>query len=238
MRYYQKLDPIYMCKYRHSFIYYVFSKARECETLDINNRKKTFTQRNGRYLFTYPITFFVLCTLSEGFSNDFLQLGASILSIFIGLFLTALVFALDKFYIPTNNNLGDYKLGVNENEMNRNIEISIGKIEFQNAQEKLWQKQSLYYVQRFNVLVGKSVIIGIWALALICLNVMYDSFFSEKLAKYTIAPITIQSFLLFLKLLLIIVVRFLICYFVIEVFYNTIGIISSMVNFMSVRIKK
>ena len=227
-----------MCKIKNSFVHYVFSKARESETLDINNRTKTFVQRNGRYLFAYPITFFVLCTLSEGFSNEFLQLGASILSIFIGLFLTALVFALDKFYIPTNNNLGDYKLGVNENEMNRNIEISIDKIESQNAQEKLWQKQSLYYVQKFNVLVGKSVIIGIWALALICLNVMYDSFFGEKLAKYTIAPITIHSFLLFLKLLLIIVVRFLICYFVIEVFYNTIGIISSMVNFMSVRIKK
>lgn len=238
MRYCQKLDPIYMCKYRHSFIYYVFSKARECETLDINNRKKTFVQRNGRYLFAYPITFFVLCTLSEGFSNDFLQLGASILSIFIGLFLTALVFALDKFYIPTNNNLGDYKLDVDENGMNRNIEVYIDKIEFQNAQDKLWQKQSLYYVQKFNILVGKSVIIGIWALALICINVMYSSFFSINLANYTTAPITLQSFLIFLKLLSVVVVRFLICYFMIEVFYNTIGIISSMVNFMSVRIKK
>ena len=195
-------------------------------------------QRNGRYLFAYPTTFFVLCTLSEGFSNDFLQLGASILSIFIGLFLTALVFALDKFYIPTNNNLGDYKLDVDENGMNRNIEVSIDKIEFQNAQDKLWQKQSLYYVQKFNVLVGKSVIIGIWALALICINVMYSSFFSINLANYTTAPITLQSFLIFLKLLSVVVVRFLICYFMIEVFYNTIGIISSMVNFMSVRIKK
>ena len=227
-----------MCKIKKSFIHYVFSKARESETLDINNRKKTFVQRNGRYLFAYPITFFMLCTLSEGFSNEFLQLGASILSIFIGLFLTALVFALDKFYIPTNNNLGDYKLDVDENGMNRNIEVSIDKIEFQNAQDKLWQKQSLYYVQKFNVLVGKSVIIGIWALALICINVMYSSFFSINLANYTTAPITLQSFLIFLKLLSVVVVRFLICYFMIEVFYNTIGIISSMVNFMSVRIKK
>lgn len=227
-----------MCRIKKSFIHYVFSKARECETLDINNKRKTFVQRNGRYLFAYPITFFVLCTLLEGFSNDFLQLGASILSIFIGLFLTALVFALDKFYISTNNNLGDYKLDVNENEMNRNIEISIDKIEFQNAQDKLWQKQSLYYVQKFNVLVGKSVIVGIWALALICINVMYSSFFSVNLANYTTVPITLQSFLIFLKLSSVVVVRFLICYFIIEVFYNTIGIISSMVNFMSVRIKK
>ena len=132
-----------MCKIKNSFIHYVFSKARESETLDINNRTKTFVQRNGRYLFAYPITFFVLCTLSEGFSNEFLQLGASILSILIGLFLTALVFALDKFYIPTNNNLGDYKLDVDENGKNRNIEVSIDKIEFQNAQDKLWQKQAV-----------------------------------------------------------------------------------------------
>lgn len=227
-----------MCRIKKSFIHYVFSTARECETLDVNNRKKTFVQRNGRYLFAYPTTCFVLCTLSEGFSNDFLQLGASILSIFIGLFLTALVFALDKFYIPTNNNLGDYKLDVDENGMNRNIEVSIDKIEFQNAQDKLWQKQSLYYVQKFNILVGKNVIIGIWALALICINVMYSSFFSINLANYTTVPITLQSFLIFLKLLSVVVVRFLICYFMIEVFYNTIGIISSMVNFMSVRIKK
>ena len=227
-----------MCKIKNSFIHYVFSEARKSETLDINNGEKTFVQRNGKYLLAYPITFFVLCTLSEGFSNDFLQLGASILSIFIGLFLTSLVFALDKFYIRTNNNLGDYRLYVNENELNRNIEISIDKIEFQNAQDKLWQKQSLYYVQKFNVLVGKSVIVGIWALALICVNVMYSSFFSVDLANYTTAPITLQSFLIFLKLLSVIVVRFLICYFMIEVFYNTIGIISSMVNFMSVRIKK
>ena len=145
---------------------------------------------------------------------------------------------LDKFYIPHKNNIGDYKLDVSENEEIRNIEISIDKIEFENAQEKLWQKQSLYYVQKFNVLVGKSVIVGVWALALICLNVMYIDFFSTNLSDYTFAPITIQSFLLFSKLLFVVVVRFLICYYIIEVFYNTIRIISSMVNFMSVRIKR
>ena len=125
-----------------------------------------------------------------------------------------------------------------ENKQTRNVEISIDEVVFENAREKLWQKQSFYYVQKFNVLVGKSVIVGIWALALICINVIYLSFFSVNLANYTTAPITIQSFLTFLKLSSVIVVRFLICYFMIEVFYNTIGIISSMVNFMSVRIKK
>ena len=120
----------------------------------------------------------------------------------------------------------------------RNIEISIDKIEFENAQEKLWQKQSLYYVQNFNVLVGKSVIVGVWALALICLNVMYLDFFSINFSDYTFVPITFQSFMTFFQLLIVGFVRFFICYYMVEVFYNTIRIISSMVNFMSVRIKR
>jgi len=101
-----------MSRIEKSFIQYVYSKARESETLDINNRRKPFLQRNGRFLIAYPFAVFVLCTLLKGYSNDFLQLSSSILSILIGLFLTALVFALDKFYIPHKNNIGDYKLDV------------------------------------------------------------------------------------------------------------------------------
>ena len=222
----------------HSFIHFVYSKARESETLNINNQKKSFVHRNGRFLLAYPLTMFVLFSLSGGYNNEFLQLGASILSILIGLFLTALVFALDKFYIPKKRKFGDYKLNISENEQIRNIEISIDEVVFNNAREKEWQKQSFYYVQKFNVLVGKSVIVGIWALVLICINVMYFEFFRVDIADYKFVPITIPSILIFGKILLIIIVRFLICYYMIEVFYNTIRIISSMVNFMSVRIKK
>lgn len=80
-----------------SFICFVYSKARESETLDINNRRKPFIRRNGRLLLSYLLSFIVLLTLPAGYNNDFLQLGASILAILIGLFLTALVFALDNF---------------------------------------------------------------------------------------------------------------------------------------------
>ena len=225
-------------KVKKSFICFVYSKARESEAFDINNKKKSFIRRNGRYLFAIPFAIFVLCTLHKGYSIDFLQLGASILAILIGLFLTALVFALDKFYIPRKNKKGDYKLDVSENEQIRNIMISVDEIIFENARDKQWHKQSLYYVQKFNVLVGKSVIVGVWALALICMNVMYMEFFNIDFADYSFVPINLQSLLVFMELLLIAIVRFLICYYIIEVFYNTIRIISSMVNFMSVRIKK
>ena len=221
-----------------SFICFVYSKARESETLDINNRRKPFIRRNGRLLLSYPLSFIVLLTLPAGYNNDFLQLGASILAILIGLFLTALVFALDKFYIPPRKKDGDYRVETTENDQTRSIEISVEEIKYENAQEKLWQKQSLYYVQQFNVLVGKNVIVGIWALALICTYVMYYNFFSVSWDDYSFVAITLSSILLFLKLLLIIAFRFFICYFLIEMFYNTMRIISSMVNFMSIRIQR
>lgn len=221
-----------------SFICFVYSKARESETLDINNRRKPFIRRNGRLLLSYPLSFIVLLTLPAGYNNDFLQLGASIIAILIGLFLTALVFALDKFYIPPKKKDGDYRLETTENDQTRRIEISVEEIVYENAQEKLWQKQSLYYVQQFNVLVGKNVIVGIWALALICTYVMYYNFFSVRLDDYAFVEITLPSIFLFLKLLLIIAGRFFICYFLIEMFYNTVRIISSMVNFMSIRIQR
>ena len=221
-----------------SFICFVYSKARESETLDINNRRKPFIRRNGRLLLSYPLSFIVLLTLPAGYNNDFLQLGASILAILIGLFLTALVFALDKFYIPPRKKDGDYRVETTENDQTRSIEISVEEIKYENALEKLWQKQSLYYVQQFNVLVGKNVIVGIWALALICTYVMYYNFFSVRLDEYSFVEITLPSIFLFLKLLLIIAGRFFICYFLIEMFYNTVRIISSMVNFMSIRIQR
>ena len=220
------------------FIQFVYSKARESETLDINNKRKSFIRRNGRYLFSIPFSVIFLCTLHRGYNIGFLQLSASILAILIGLFLTALVFALDKFYTPHNNKKGDYKLEISENDQTRNLEISFEEVVYKNAREKLWQKQSLYYVQKFNVLVGKSVIVGVWALALICLNVMYMEFFNINFADYTFVSVNLKSSFVFIELSLIAIIRFLICYFIIEVFYNTIRIISSMVNFMSVKITK
>ena len=228
-----------MCKAKNTFIGYIFFKSRELEKLDINNKKKTFIKRNFRYLFSIVVYFLLVFTIKSGYSNDFLQLSASILSILIGLFITALVFALDKFYIPRNNNVGDYNVEIKEKEETKNIEISIDKITNDNANDKLWQKQSLYYVQKFNVLVGKSVIVGVMALALICINVIFLDFFSVDISDYKLThKITSETVLSFITILVVVIVRFIICYFMIEVFYNTINIISSMVNFMSVRIKK
>ena len=67
---------------------------------------------------------------------------------------------------------------------------------------------------------------------------MYSDFFGINLADYSFVPISFHSIWIFIKLMMVFAVRFLICYYIIEVFYNTIRIISSMINFMSVRINK
>ena len=148
------------------------------------------------------------------------------------------MFALDKFYVPHRKKSGDFKVDITENERTRNLELSIDEILYENAKDKLWQKQSFYYVQKFNVLVGKSVIVGIWALVMICIYVMFFRFFATNIWNFTFVTITFSSIMTFLKLLLISAVRFLICYYMIEMFYNTIRIISSMVIFMSIRVQR
>lgn len=222
-----------------SFIGFIYSNYREFERKNIYNKEeKSFIKRNGRYIISFLFTTFVLLTLEKGYNNDFLELGASILSILIGLFLTTLVLAFDKIHISNKKEVADYKLEIKEKEEISDIEISINKIINETSRDKLWRKESIYYIQKFNILIGKSVIVGVWALALICLNVMYIDFFSINLHDYTFSLITMESICVFFKLLIVVVVRFLICYYMIEVFYNAIRIIGSMINYMSVRINK
>ncbi len=223
---------------KNSFLFYIYSNARRSEALNINNQRLPFLQRNARRIVSIFLSLLIIYTLPDGYNNDFLQLSASILSILIGLFITALVFALDKFYTPHTNIERDFELTINENTQTRKIELSIDELRYKNSREKLWEKQSLYYIQKFNIIVGKSVIVGVFALALICLNVIYYEPFCDNLKNYVFVDINLQSILVFLRLFIIGCIRFLICYCIIGVFYNTINIISSMVNFMSVKIRK
>lgn len=222
---------------RDTFIRNLYRKAREYEVLDINNSRKSFIRRNGRYMLSTLVALIVLFTLPCGYTQEFLQLASTILSIFIGLLLTVLVFALDKFYGPDRLGAKDYSFGIYENGDTRNVEVSIDEIRHPDAHDKLWHKKSWYYVSKFNVLVGKNVVVAVFALVLLCLNVMYYGKLNEDITGYVfIYEININTVLTFLWLAAIVCLRFMICYLIIEVFYNTIGIISSMVNFMSVKI--
>ncbi|MDE5660733.1 MAG: hypothetical protein K2I28_07585 [Muribaculaceae bacterium] len=220
------------------FITRVYRQARQFERLDINGKPKGCWRRNARYLTALPLSVLICALLPSGYPAAFLEMVATILSVLIGLLLTALVFALDKAYRPTDNDCADYNLEIAEGDETRDLQFSVNRVRHANAREKLWSKQSSFYISKFNILVGKNVITALWALALVSICVLFPDCFTVNFSDYMITAPTIESILKFVGLAAVTSVRFLICYFFIDIFYNTTGIISSLVNFMSIKIHR
>lgn len=225
---------------RRTFVADVFHRARQGEKRDINNNRKRFLSRNARYMAGISAAIIAVVTLPEGFSMDFLQLAATILSVFIGLFIAALVFALDKFNSADHgSSAGDYRMDINENNTTRNVEISIDEISFPDSREKLARRQAHRYLSQFNAVTGKSVLLSVWALALLCVNILYHPLLSADLRAYTFtSDLNLHTIALFMGLVAITALRGTIAYLLTAIFYDTTRIVSSLVNFMSARIDR
>ena len=215
-----------------TFLGYIYGEARQSEIKDINGNMKSPFFKNCRIILGIIISIGLLVLVPSGYDDSFLQLVTTIVSIFIGLFLTALVFALDKFYKPNLCKIGDYNLEILHEDQLSKYELSLDEIKHLNAQEKYFQKQSYRYLKQFVVLIGKCVVVSIWTLALVCLYVIFVDYFRIDIYEY----ICMKNW--YIRIPIIIIVRFLISYYLIEIFYNTIRIISSMVNFMMAKFEK
>lgn len=215
-----------------TFLGYIYGEARQSEIKDINGNIKSFLSKNCRIILGIIISTGLLLLVPSGYDDSFLQLVTTIVSIFIGLFLTALVFALDKFYKPNHCKIGDYNLEILHKNQLSKYELSLDEIKHLNAQEKNFQKQSYRYLKQFVVLIGKCVIVSVWTLVLVCLYVIFVDYFRIDIYEY----ICMKNW--YIRIPIIVIVRFLISYYMIEIFYNTIRIISSMVNFMMAKFEK
>lgn len=215
-----------------TFLGYIYGEARESEVKDINGNPKSFIFKNCRILLGIIISIVLLICLPKGYDDSFLQLVTTIVSIFIGLFLTTLVFALDKFYKPNRCKIGDYNLEILHKDHRSKYELSLDEIKHLNAKEKKFQRQSYHYLKQFVVLIGKCVIVSVWTLVLVCLYIVFYDNFSIDIYKY----ICTKNWMI--KLPVIIFVRFMISYYLVEIFYDTVKIISSMVNFMMAKIEQ
>ena len=215
-----------------TFLGYVYGEARQSEIKDINGSIKSCFSKNFRIILGVIISTSLLVLVPSGYDDSFLQLVTTIVSIFIGLFLTALVFALDKFYKPNQCKIGDYNLEILHEDQLSKYELSLDEIKHLNAQEKYFQKQSYRYLKQFVVLIGKCVVVSIWTLALVCLYVIFVDYFRIDIYEY----ICMKNW--YIRIPIIVIVRFLISYYIVEIFYHTIRIISSMVNFMIAKFEK
>lgn len=163
---------------KQSFVKDLFKRARRSETHDINDNRKGFAARNARYILGLTVAVVGAASLPAGFGMDFLQMAATILSVFIGLFIAALVFALDKYAPAPDSAERDYRLEISEGDTCRNVELSVDEIEYPDSRTKNARRQTHIYMAQFNAITGKSVLLSVWALALLCLNILYPHLFA------------------------------------------------------------
>lgn len=186
------------------------TKALEYERKDINGQEaKGFFRKYARRILCFVVTSGVLILLPTGFGYDFIELTATILSIFVGLFITALIFAFDKFYVPK-------------------------KMHETQAQVKVKETQSYNYYKQFTYLIGFNIVTSVFVLILLLINVIFLDSLALNVREYhfqfdLIDSVAIMNFLMVAGVLLF---RFVIIYNVATIFHITVFMVSSMVEFM------
>lgn len=194
-------------------------EASRFERTDINNKvDETF---RAKYLVktSFSIIAIVLVLLlKNGFSESFVSYVSSVLSILVGLFITALIFSFDKFYEPSN-------------EENPNSRI------------KLWETQAHNYAKKFAYITSYTIVLSIFTLVLLAVSALFEkatqlNVLSLSFCFECICNKDFHSLKLFGIALFVVVQRFLVLYWLLKIMYNTLFIVSSMVQYMTTKIDR
>ena len=191
-------------------------EANRLKRTDINNKvDDTFYAKYFKIIIFLIICGISIIILNKGYNKEFLGYISSILSILVGLFITALIFSFDKFYDPIQE-------------------------ENPNSRTKLWDKQDYNYSKKFSYITAYTIVLSIFTLVMLVPNILFESFINLDLNSLTLQTkeISANSIKLFLKAFLIIIQRFIIAYWLLEILYNTLFIVSSMVQYMTTKIDR
>jgi len=189
--------------------------AHRFERTDINNNvSSSFWGRNQRRIICFIPSIVLLLLLKEGFNLDFVAYASTALSILIGLFTTAIIFILDKYQV-------------------------IGT-ESANSREKLWNKQAFNYTKQFAYITGYNIVLCVFALVLLSLSALFKELFSTDIYQYTLELKNIDRKAICNcgVVMLIVIQRILVLYWLACIVYNTLYVISSMVKYMIVKIER
>lgn len=191
-------------------------EASRFERTDINNK----VDESFRAKYSVKITFAIISIglvllLKNGFSESFVSYVSSVLSILVGLFITALIFSFDKFYEPSN-------------EENPNSRI------------KLWETQAHNYAKKFAYITSYTIVLSIFTLVLLAVSALFEK--STQLNVFNLSfcfecakNIECNAFKLFSIAIFVIIQRFLVLYWLLKIMYNTLFIVSSMVQYMTTK---
>ncbi|MBN2894005.1 MAG: hypothetical protein JXL97_19200 [Bacteroidales bacterium] len=194
-------------------------QASRFERIDINNNvNESFSAKYLVKIVFIIISIVLVCLLKNGFSESFVSYVSSVLSILVGLFITALIFSFDKFYEPSN-------------EENPNSRI------------KLWETQAHNYAKKFAYITSYTIVLSIFTLVILVasalfekttqLNVFNLTFCFECIKNKEIEALKTLGIAIF-----VIVQRFLVLYWLLKIMYNTLFIVSSMVQYMTTKIDR
>lgn len=194
-------------------------QASRFERTDINNNvNESFCAKYLVKIVFIIISVVLVCLLKNGFSESFVSYVSSVLSILVGLFITALIFSFDKFYEPSN-------------EENPNSRI------------KLWETQAHNYAKKFAYITSYTIVLSIFTLVILVVSALF-----EKTTQLNVFNLTfcfdciknkdIEALKTFGIAIFVIAQRFLVFYWLLKIMYNTLFIVSSMVQYMTTKIDR
>lgn len=194
-------------------------EASRFERTDINNKvDETFRAKYLVKISFAIVSFILFFFLKNGFGESFVSYVSSVLSILVGLFITALIFSFDKFYEPSN-------------EENPNSRI------------KLWETQAHNYAKKFAYITSYTIVLSIFTLVLLAVSALFEkatqlNVFNLSFCSECISNKDVHSLKLFGIALFVVVQRFLVLYWLLKIMYNTLFIVSSMVQYMTTKIDR
>lgn len=193
-------------------------EASRFERTDINNNvDETFRAKYFVKIFFSIVAIILVFLLKNGFGESFVSYVSSVLSILVGLFITALIFSFDKFYEPNN-------------EENPNSRI------------KLWETQAHNYAKKFAYITSYTIVLSIFTLVLLAVSALFEKATQLNVFKLSLCVECLKNDFNALKLFgiafFVIVQRFLVLYWLLKIMYNTLFIVSSMVQYMTTKIDR
>lgn len=151
--------------------------------------------------------------LNNGFSESFISFVSSVLSILVGLFITALIFSFDKFYEPIDSENPDSRI-------------------------KLWEKQAFNYAKTFAYITSYTIVLSIFTLVFLAVSALFPKETGLDIFKLSFGIDCINSLKIFTLASLVLIQRILVIYWLLRITYNTLFIVSSMVQYMTTKIDR
>ncbi len=172
------------------------------------------------YVLFLFVSIIMVYLLPKGFSQSFLDYATGICSIFVGFFITVLVFVDDKLVLR--------KKPTKEEENTKPADQRLTEI------QKIKITQEYNYTIRFFYTLGMNILFSAIVLMALLPNVLWVDIFSLDLSKITIisslSQLSWNSFLLGIYFWSMVMYRIIVLYFLLKIFFYTTYATSSLVS--------